>query len=87
MSICARLEVTPTITRVQLLLTDNLACVLDEADKISLASQLTIILARLKWSWLVPTALIPAFIIVNRRGEDLHRRGMRNVVSGDFFEV
>ena len=38
MSICARLEVAPTIASVQLLLTDDLACVLDKADEISLAS-------------------------------------------------
>ena len=38
MRICARLEVTPTIARVQLLLTDDFACVLDEADEIGLTS-------------------------------------------------
>ena len=38
MRICASLEVTPAVARVQLLLTDDLACVLDEADEIGLTS-------------------------------------------------
>ena len=35
---CTRLKITPAIARVILLLTDDFACVLDEADEIGLTS-------------------------------------------------